>query len=427
VSLDATLPAAAPPRPAPLPDAPPPTARPPARPGALGRLRAIPLTAYAFLVSRLLVLVSGAVGWELLTRHAQAGTIRQARALGAVGSALAASADRFDAGYYLNLATVGYDKAHPGWVAFYPAYPELIRIVAVLTRSPVLAGGLVSLTSFAVALVLLHRLTERELGRPAAEATSLLLCFAPLSFFFSAVYTESLFLALTVATFYAARTDRWRLACALAAAATLTRPTGILLVAVLCITWRRSRAPRRELVLAGLAPAALLGWMVTLSALGFGMTSLFRVQRTQWHRVTVTPLEGLAAALASMARGLAALLRGGTIYHPAIIGPFTPHAQDVLLGGILILCLVLLEVCRRTLRAEYTVYAALVILVCLSSPEQGEPLWSFDRFALTIFPLWMVAGALLARHRRLLAPVLVLCAAGLVFYTMQFSSWAFIA
>jgi hypothetical protein len=396
-------------------------------PRILARVMSMSLTWRALLASRLLVLVAGIVGSLTLTPHAAAVTQRQARALGAVGHLLAASTDRFDSGYYLGIATTGYERLSSGRIAFFPVYPELIRVLAVLTRSPVLAGVLISLVSFGVALTLLHRLCVLEFGRAAADATTLLLCFAPLSFFFSAVYTESLFLALTVGAVYAARTDRWRVACALAVAATLTRPTGFLIVGPLLVLWHRSGRPRRDLGWLGLAPLALVAWAVVLGLLGYGLTGDFHVEHTQWHRLTVVPPEGLLLALLAMVHGIARLAGGATIYHPGITGAFSVDAQDTLLGAVLILCLITLEACRRRMRAEYTVYAALVLVMCLSSVERGEPLWSFDRFALTIFPLWMVAGAFLARRRWLLVPVCLCGAGALVFYTMQFSSWAFVA
>ncbi len=92
--------------------------------------------------------------------------------------------------------------------------------------------------------MLLHRLTREELGPRAADATVLLLSFAPLSPFFTAVYTESLFLALSVGAFYLARRQRFVLASVVATAATLTRVPGILLVAPLGIMYVRSRGYR---------------------------------------------------------------------------------------------------------------------------------------------------------------------------------------
>ncbi|MBV9464993.1 MAG: hypothetical protein JO169_02655, partial [Solirubrobacterales bacterium] len=68
----------------------------------------------------------------------------------------------------------------------------------------------------------------------------------------------------------------------------------------------------------------------------------------------------------------------------------------------------------------------LALAVSLSSPVIGEPLAAFDRYALTIFPLWMAAGAWIA-ERRLTRPAVLAGGALLAFYTFWFSSWSFIA
>jgi hypothetical protein len=64
--------------------------------------------------------------------------------------------------------------------------------------------------------------------------------------------------------------------------------------------------------------------------------------------------------------------------------------------------------------------------MCISSPQIGQPLTSFDRYTLTIVPLWMAAGAWVAK-RGLQRPAVVVGSILLVFYTVQFSSWSFIA
>ena len=68
-----------------------------------------------------------------------------------------------------------------------------------------MAAYLVSLAAFLGALVLLHRLTELELGRRLARPTLLLLAVFPAAVYFGAPYSESLFLLLAVGAFYAAR------------------------------------------------------------------------------------------------------------------------------------------------------------------------------------------------------------------------------
>ena len=115
-------------------------------------------------------------------------------------------------------------------MAFFPVYPGLIHIVGFATRSDLIAGVVISLVAFAVALALLHRLVLLDFGEDVAETTVMLVAFCPVAFFFSAVYTESLFLALSVGAIYAARRERWLAAGLLGGIAAATRNGGVALI-----------------------------------------------------------------------------------------------------------------------------------------------------------------------------------------------------
>jgi hypothetical protein len=382
------------------------------------------LTARALLASRVLVLLAGA-GGVLSSAGRSWGPMNIG--LGSVGNVVAGSAVRSDAIHYLAIARHGYDAAGTGSRAFFPLYPELLRILGYVVGSDVIAGVAISLISFGAALVLLHRLTELELGPRAADATVLLLAFAPLSFYFSAVYTESLFLLLSVGTIYAARRERWFVACALAGLATLTRTTGIALIVPLVMMRRpwRGLAWRRSGWLA-LVPAPLAAYLGWLALTGHSWLAPFQSEAV-WHRVTVGPLGGIldagVAAFSSAARILA-----GTkaVYHPTRFGPLTPDAESIFLLLVAFAAFCVLVRCWRRLPRTYGAYAAITLMICLSSPQAGQPVVSLDRYVLTIFPLWMAAGAWIA-ERRLQKPVVILGSVALVFYTFWFSRYAFIA
>lgn len=411
-----------------------PTAPSPAAPfvraRAALRSRSVTLPLAAFAASRLLVMAAGAVGVLALNKHDGHSAATALHVLGPVGNLLAGSVDRFDATYYLRIAAHGYGAPGAHMLAFFPLYPLLIRLLTPVLGAAVIAGAAVSAASLLAALIAIHRLTERELGSRAADVTTLLLCFAPLSFFFTAVYTESLFLALSVGAFAAARSGRWRLACGLGALATLSRPTGVLLIVPLVLI-RARQAPhgrRDPSLLAALSlPGALVAYMAAMALRGYPPLALLTVQ-SHWGRVMIGPLGTLAAALWHAGRGIARLAAGQIpVYHPELAGPFPPPVQSIVLIVTLALACAAAVACIRRLPAAYGAYAVLAILLCISSAGNEQPLWSFDRFALTIFPLWMAAGAWLAGRRRLLAPALVVSAALLAFYTLQFSSWAFVA
>jgi hypothetical protein len=86
----------------------------------------------------------------------------------------------------------------------------------------------------------------------------MLLAFSPMAFFFSAVYSESLFLALSVGCIYLARRGRWGLACGLGALAAASRNTGVLLVVPLALLYLYG--PREDS-----AARAGVGWLDRVS------------------------------------------------------------------------------------------------------------------------------------------------------------------
>src|SRR6185312_6119530 len=147
------------------------------------------------------------------------------------GNLLVGPSARWDSVWYLRIAEHGYgNAASHAQAAFYPLYPLMMRAVGWVVGSPLLAGILISLACFLVALVLLHRLVALELGARDARATLLDVAFFPTAFFFSAVYSESLFLLLSVGAFLAARRERWAWAGALGGLAALTRNSGVVLL-----------------------------------------------------------------------------------------------------------------------------------------------------------------------------------------------------
>ena len=157
---------------------------------------------------------------------------------------------RWDTFFYYTIAADGYrwDPAafrHDN-VVFFPLYALLMRWGgAALGGHPLLAGLLVSLAAFAGAMVLLYRLAVLEIGDDHAWRVILLISTFPYALYYSVVYTESLFLLLSVGAFYAMRRGRfgWVALCGFLAG--LTRPNGFWLALPLaCLAlWPRDRDP----------------------------------------------------------------------------------------------------------------------------------------------------------------------------------------
>ena len=158
----------------------------------------------------------------------------------------------WDGDWFILIAQYGYD---PIRAAFFPLYPDLMHVLAVPIANFALAGVLISLVCYGAAMVVLYRLVKADLGSRVALWSVLLLSFAPTAFYFQAVYSESLFLLLTVVSFAAGRQGRWLLAGLAGLLAALTRSAGLLLLLPLAWMWLEQRRGR-PIVLPGATASA---------------------------------------------------------------------------------------------------------------------------------------------------------------------------
>ena len=165
-----------------------------------------------------------------------------------------------------------------------------------------LAGILISLAAGTVAAVMLWQLAIAQgLGPRVAATAVVLLGVAPYGIFLAAVYSEALFLAVTVAAWWAAVTRRWWLAGALAAAATAVRVNGMFLVAALAVMYLvqlredRRRRPRADLLALALPFAVLAAYFGYLRARTGTWNAWQAAQDAGWARRTAWPWTGLRA------------------------------------------------------------------------------------------------------------------------------------
>jgi hypothetical protein len=144
---------------------------------------------------------------------------------------------KWDAEWYLNIAKDGYRwddvLPHRARLAFFPAFPMLVRAAGWIIGSPVVGGLVVSLVAFLWALTYVFRLAREDLDEPAARGAVLLLAFYPFSLFYGVLYTESLFLLAAAGGLYHFRRAEWAKAAAWGLLIGLTRPNGFLLSVVL--------------------------------------------------------------------------------------------------------------------------------------------------------------------------------------------------
>jgi hypothetical protein len=142
---------------------------------------------------------------------------------------LASAFSTWDAQHYLYLSENGY---HAGQLsdAFFPLFPLLIHLATPIFNSSLVAGLVVANAASLAGLYILFRLVTRLHGERAAQTTLLLYLAFPTAFFFSLIYTESLFLLLVAGFFYLLFTGRAAWAALPAALLPLARPEGVLII-----------------------------------------------------------------------------------------------------------------------------------------------------------------------------------------------------
>jgi mannosyltransferase PIG-V len=368
-----------------------------------------------------------------------------------LGNLLVAPAARWDSVWYLAIARDGYADA-PGHAktAFYPLYPLLAHAGGWVVGSQLVAGLLISLACFLFALVLLHRLAAIELGLQDARGTALLVAFFPTAFFFSAVYSESLFLLLSVGSVLAARQGRWAWAGLAGALAAATRNSGVLLLVPVALLYlygpRADREPAVALHAVGrwarlgpryrLGPQALwlaliplgLGAYLAYCGIAFGeWLAPFHAQAL-WLR-HFSPLGAVPKGASAAWDGLRQLVHGKATprYFTAAGGdPFVNAGQSLLLVGFLAYALVALAGALRRLPFAYGAYAAVALAATLSYPIDAQPLASLPRYLLAIFPLQMWLARWCGERGRL-ERALGFSAVLLGLLTAEFARWSFVA
>jgi len=132
----------------------------------------------------------------------------------------------WDAQHYLYVSENGYS---PGNLsnAFPPLFPFLIHIVTFLTKSSFISGIVLANIFSIVGIYLFYRIVARMKNKTVAYRSTIALLIFPTSFFFSLIYTASLFFLLIMFIFSLIQSRRFILACLISFFLPLTRLIGV--------------------------------------------------------------------------------------------------------------------------------------------------------------------------------------------------------
>jgi len=291
--------------------------------------------------------------------------------------------NRWDSLRHLRIAQIGYsgigsDKAD---IFGFPLFPWLVRLFAFIFQDYLLSSFIVSGLASIAAGLLLYKLVLADFPDSVARRSVWFMLIFPTSYFLHINYNESLFLALAIGSFLAARREWWSVAAILGALLCLTRFNGLVIIPALLVEmFLQYRATRRWqwqwlwiiAVPFGFVVYLLLNKYVTGDALTF-----LTVGRENFQKTLSVPWYGIR-----------------DVYY-AMWNPEPAQAQMIGVQELVFIILgaVCTVACGFLLRASYTVWmAGSWLLFTSTSFILGVP-----RYTLIMFPIFILFAKLAER------------------------------
>ena len=292
-----------------------------------------------------------------------------------------------DAPHYLFIAEYGYVSAgeNVNNIVFYPLYPCLVSCLgALLGGRLALAGMILSQACYGLSAVVLAKLAKENCAHPGAVMAAYWLY--PFGFFCLGVFTEGLFLLLTILGLYLIHRRQWIWAGLAGLLCALTRTQGILLLlpGVYCAwrEWRESGRNWQCLALAG--PVLGFGIYLLINKIVCGEFFAYQYyesiapwwQTPQWLGDTVVQQLNMAMDYPGIALW---------IYWPQLLLYFI--AAAILFAGF-----------RRQTDTAWILYGTAYLGMCYTASW----LISGGRYMLGCIPLYLCVGAMKNRGVRML-------------------------
>lgn len=307
----------------------------------------------------------------------------------------------FDGEHYLRIASDGYSTVKgQSEFAFFPLYPLLIKAVATTGLDIYLAAHMVTFAAAAGALYAVTVWARRYLANPLLPAVLLLV--APGAVFLGALYTEPLFILLAALTFICADRKEWGRAALCAALASATRVNGIFLGLFLLVYMLQSgKSVRKSLSVFVASLTGIFAYMGYLAASVGDPLAWFHAQ-SGWAKSDPT--------------------------YPWVT--FSRYIEAVTTGWqfdlvhVTVIVEIVITVCALYFAYKYVrdpkkeLAYKLYIAGNLALPLATGSLGSMPRFALTLFPLFVLFPGLSRRGKLVyLGTSLVMSIMGIIFFT----------
>ncbi len=284
----------------------------------------------------------------------------------------------WDSGWYLDIAQNGYSpilrsdlpkKVVQGQsnIGFFPLYPILIKITKAVIKDYYISALLVSNLSLILSSIFLYKLVENEYGRGAADKSAMYLFLFPTAFVLSGIFSESVFLLLSIVSFYYANKNKWLKSSLAGFLLSLTRPTGFLISIPLVILYLQrkrfnSRLINRDIVYPMLIPLGLILFMTYTYILTGDFFAYFHLKASAWGSVISNPFVNF-------------------------LGLFVISPATRIIGIFILLILFLMILSVKKISAVYVIFTLLLILSTLTSGI--EIAIGLSRMSAAFFPIFI--------------------------------------
>lgn len=300
----------------------------------------------------------------------------------------------FDGIHYMSIAKYWYGNIFTyNLYAFFPLFPLIMQKFD-LFGDLLMSSLFISHLFLFLAIIVLTKLLRLDLNEKQTRLTLFLIAIFPTAFFFGAVYTESLFLFLSVSSFYFSRRKNFPLACIFAMFASLTRLSGIFLWPALILEFISSNSDDLKKTIKN----HLLPWLL-LPPLGLLYYMDYQFKKTGDWLFFLHSQPGFGANRA--VDKLILLHQVFFRYIKMIIytqQKFDPLYVTVFLEFLIgVLFLVLILKIFQRLRPSYAWYSLLSYLI----PTFTGTFSSLPRYVLVLFPAFMVLSQFLIKHQNI--------------------------
>ena len=292
----------------------------------------------------------------------------------------------FDGEHYLSIAYRGYQ---PLTYFFFPLFPLLARFLSFghSLINLAISGLLISSIAFLLGLFGLYKLIRLDYKVEIAWTTLFLILLFPTSFYFGSYYTESLFFALAVWSFYLARKSKWFWSGVFGGLSSLTRILGLALFPALFVEWWQSRRKSwLPVVWIFLVPLGLgiymyylyistgdpLNFLHTVGIFGAQRSSNFVLFPQVFYRYFFKILPSLNYS-----------------YFPVVFSTYLEVITATIFLGLSVIAFF-------RIRLSYAVYLSLGFLI----PSLAGSFSSFPRYALILFPGFLIMAIWLSKQHK---------------------------